>query len=71
MKNDNNSCQWRVAVGKLLFVSDFTYLPKDGRAIHFKLRTRGVLYNGQFSGTLLVEEEKEMNLISDKKSNFR
>ena len=60
MKNDNNSCQWRVAVGKLLFVSDFTYLPKDGRAIHFKLRTRGVLYNGQ------LEEEKEMNLFSDK-----
>ena len=32
-----------VAVGTmLLFVSDFTYLEGD-RAIHFKLRTRGVL----------------------------
>ena len=45
---------WRryVAVGTILFVSDFIYIEGD-RAIHFKLRTRGVLYNGQFSGTLL------------------
>ena len=51
MKNDNVSCQWPLAHYYLL-VTLHTYL-EDGRAINFKLRTRGVLYNGQFSGTLL------------------
>ena len=36
-----------MAAGTILF-----YLEGD-RAIHFKLGTSGVLYNGQFSGTLL------------------
>ena len=56
MKNDNISCQlpggrWN-NITKVFFVSDFIYIEGD-RAIHFKPRTRGVLYNGQFSGTLL------------------